>query len=143
MDDYLAPDASLIEAKDWLDAALEEGPHRCPCCTQMIDRNNPPSDFDQLEFGPFVRDSETSRQAALDNYPRQGTQRRKVLAALERQPSGMTREEIAVTLGLPDSSVRPRVVELIRGNWIQETPRTRRTSTGSKAAVLVAKDRDA
>lgn len=80
------------------------------------------SDVDAKSLGPFARDSETSRQAALANYPRQGTQRWLILRYLfDRQEEGRpgcTREELAIELGMSPDAVRPRVVELRRGGWI-------------------------
>jgi hypothetical protein len=90
-------------------------------------------------LGPFQRHSETSRQAAIDNYPRTGTQRRAVLEAVsEAGHEGRTREELALGLRFPLNSVLPRVVELLDAGLVVETTRTRLTSTGSRAAVLVA-----
>lgn len=101
---------------------------------------NPPADpVAKNHLGPWARGSTTSRQAALDNYPHSGTQRRKVLdaitAAAER---GCTRPELAMALHLPENSIRPRVVELLERGFVVETNRTRLTHTGSKASVLVA-----
>jgi hypothetical protein len=89
-------------------------------------------------LGPFMRDSDTSLAAAIDNYSRAQTQRFRVLEALARAGrNGMTRDELEVVLELDGNSVRPRVWELIPVNAIEETPRKRETRTGSKAHVLV------
>ena len=88
------------------------------------------------DLGPFARDSDTSRDAALDNYPRTGTQRHRVLEALRARPAGLTRDELTTLLHLPDSTVDPRVWELVRGGWVVETARKRPTRTGSEARVL-------
>lgn len=103
------------------------------------------SDPEEQQLGPFVRGSETSRQAALATYPRQGSQRWKVLMALleEDQVSppgrlrGMTREELAGRTGLSPDTVRPRVVELIAGGWIFEGEFTRKTALGNDAALVM------
>jgi hypothetical protein len=93
------------------------------------------------ELGPFARQSETSRRAALRNYPRSGSQRERVLAALAASTS-LTREELATELRLPDNSVRPRVRELLDGEWIQVAKttggveRTRKTALGNDSEVL-------
>lgn len=95
-------------------------------------------DPSQCELGPFQKDSETSRSAAIDNYPRAGTQRERVLnfvhAQLER---GATRDELAVALELPLATICPRVWELIAGEWLRETHERRPTREGSEGFVLV------
>lgn len=94
-------------------------------------------ELEQPEMGPFAKGSETSRKAALDNYPRAGSQRRRVLLEIARgQEHGRTREELATRLELDDNSVRPRVVELVNGGFIRETDKTRPTKAGSEASVL-------
>jgi hypothetical protein len=95
-------------------------------------------DPDRNRLGPFQRDSETSREAALDNYPRSGTQRRRVLDAIVTADDGYTREELSVDLHLPLNSVHPRVVELVNAGLVVASSKTRTTSTGSRAAVLMA-----
>lgn len=92
------------------------------------------SNPDNKQLGPFAKDSETSRRAAIDAYPRQGSQRWKILKALVISP--LTRYEIMQQTGLLENSVRPRVVELIEGGWIEETDQTRPTGSKSKAVVL-------
>lgn len=93
------------------------------------------SDPSENQLGPFVRDSETSRKAALDAYPRQGNQRSRILGKL-RSSGPATREELAVLLMLSENTIRPRVKELIEGGWIEETDHTRETSRGSEATLL-------
>lgn len=64
------------------------------------------------DLGPFARDSETSRQAAIENYPRAGTQRQRVLDEVHRRgEKGATRDELAVELKLPLATICPRVWE--------------------------------
>lgn len=94
----------------------------------------PLSDLDEKRMGSFVRDSSTSRQAALDAYPRQDSARRRVIEALARGP--LTRDELASVLSMPANTVRPRVAELVEGGWIVSTDSTRKTKTGSNAEVL-------
>lgn len=94
------------------------------------------------QLGKFARKSETSRQAALVNYPRSGSQREQILLAMARRIElGRTREELATELRLPDNSVRPRVRELIDGGWIRVRtidgdPVTRSTALGNRSEVL-------
>lgn len=109
------------------------------------------SDPDERQLGPFVRDSETSRQAALANYPRQGSQRWRILDALttrdvETPPGrarGLTREELSDRTGLAGDTVRPRVVELIAGGWVVESEQTRQTRAGNAAALVLLTDKAA
>lgn len=96
---------------------------------------------DSNELGPFARDSETSRKAALANYPRSGSQRERILRHVVARSSrvgerGAIREEIQWELGLGGDTVRPRVKELIEGGWLRETEHTRRTTKGNEAVVL-------
>lgn len=86
-------------------------------------------------LGPFVRDSDTSRKAALDAYPRQGSQRARIIGSLS-YAGDATRDELMLRTGLGHSSVGPRVKELIEGGWVQETDHTRKTSRGSEAVLL-------
>lgn len=86
-------------------------------------------------LGPFVRDSSTSRRAALDNYPRQGSQRWRIIRVLFGRGPG-TRDWIAHELGLTNQSVTPRVLELVRGGWVRETDREAETRSGSMATVV-------
>jgi DNA-binding MarR family transcriptional regulator len=106
------------------------------------------------QLGGFAKSSETSRKAALANYPRSGTQRERILNVLLRNgASGATREELAQALGMADNSVRPRVRELVQGGWVEELvgengkARTRTTHLGNPSEVLVptnkARARDA
>lgn len=94
------------------------------------------------QMGPFARESDTSRDAALGNYPRAGSQRWRVLEALrERGARGATRDELELMLRLGGSTVRPRVWELLHGGWIRETERTRPTRLGNEAHVLTLTDK--
>lgn len=106
------------------------------------------ADLDALALGPFARGSETSRRAAVEAYPRQGSQRHRVIWCLYRRledgRNGATRDELAAELGMSPNTVRPRVVELLAGGWIeraQDSPwdvdETRRTKLGREAEVLV------
>jgi hypothetical protein len=88
--------------------------------------------------GP-VGAADTSRKAALHNYPRSGTQRHRILCRVVAAGArGMTRDEITNVLGMSQSSTHPRVLELIEGEWLKETDDVRLTQTGAEAHVLVA-----
>lgn len=89
-------------------------------------------------LGGFTAGSDTSRKAALDNYPRSGSQREKVLACIRAAGvAGRTAHEVAEKTGLYYGSVTPRIGELKRGGWIQATDATRVSEHGSEAEVLV------
>lgn len=105
---------------------------------KLLDSNNEQLTFEVKENreGPSGP-SETSKAAAYDNKPRSGSQRYKVLKAIQGTVTGLTRDEIAETLDLPDSSADGRVWELLQGGFIQETDRKRTTRNGSQAVVLV------
>lgn len=85
----------------------------------------------------YARHSETSFQAAVDNLPRAGTQKARILTYLETVGDA-TRDEMEADLDLSGNAVRPRIVELIEAGLVEETERTRVTRSGSKATVLVA-----
>jgi hypothetical protein len=96
------------------------------------------SDPADKQLGPFARQSETSRLAALQAYPKQGSQRWWILAALAFAPS--TREELEGRTGLPANSIRPRVRELIDGGWVVVTQERRKTKAGNESEVLRVAD---
>lgn len=90
------------------------------------------------DLGPFQAHSDTSRAAAIANYPRTGTQRGRVLAAIAASEDGLTDEEITARTGIASSSERPRRVELVQAELVIDSGRRRPTSTGSLAVVWVA-----
>ena len=98
----------------------------------------PPEKIAQHEMGGFARDSETSRQAALDNYFRKPTQQWEVLLMIaEAGQRGMIREEIVEAGHLGTQSVTARCAWLKNdAGWIEEDGRKRQTTRGSNAAVL-------
>jgi hypothetical protein len=96
------------------------------------------NDYKEIEEnsqGPFSRDSLTSKQAALENIPRSGTQRRRVFEAIATR-TGTTRDEIAAALNLPDSSTDARVWELKKGGFVMDSDMTKRTRNQGVAAIL-------
>lgn len=99
--------------------------------------NDSSEDVSQNALGPFSSESDTSREAALFNYPRSGTQRWQVLTAIVSS-GGRTRDQLSEQLHLPDSSVDARVWELKKGGWIEESGRKERTRAAAEATVLVA-----
>jgi hypothetical protein len=129
-DEYVVVKASEFNQQQTLDA--EPGPEEA--AAEVEDR----------ELGPFARESETSRLAALDTFPRQDTHRWRILHAAARA-EGATRDELEVLTGLGGNTVRPRVQELIEGGFIFETDQTRTTRHKSEATVvkITTKARDA
>lgn len=134
--------------RDWLTGWLEQ--HTGAGAT-LLDEQPELMDPEQHELGPFQAGSETSRQAALDNYPRAGTQRWRILQDLRRVgTSGRTRQELAHLLDLSENTIRPRIVELMEGGWVNARTEdgpdggrlvTRKTKDGSLAEVLVLTER--
>lgn len=97
-------------------------------------------DPDANALGP-IGATDTSRKAALDNFPRSGSQRHRILVSLGS--SSKTRYELCVTLEMPNQSVCPRIKELINGGWVRSTADTRVTATGSDAEVLEVTEKGA
>lgn len=79
---------------------------------------------------------DTQRQAAVAAYPNTGTARRRVLDFIAHS-AGATDEQIQEGLRMNPSTQRPRRVELVEGGWIEDSGRTRRTRSGTAAAVWV------
>lgn len=97
---------------------------------------------DSRRLGHFAGASETSRKAALDNYPRSGTQREQVLLAVAAAgPLGTTSDEISTRMSLNLYSVKPRLIELREGGWVEQNGRTRRSRAGSQVDVYVATEK--
>ena len=97
----------------------------------------------QDRLGKFVRHNNASRQAALANYPRSGTQRMAVLHRVAQTGTGgATRDELVLWIGWPPNVVTPRVKELVDGGWLEVklddtgAPVTRKTRAKQDAEVL-------
>ena len=95
------------------------------------------------QLGPFQRDSDTSRAAAIQNYPSKGSQRLAVMQEIARSGHrGATRDEIEASLGLTGNAVRPRVRELLEGDFVRVIDSvTRTTRNGGLAHPLVLTDK--
>lgn len=79
------------------------------------------ADASANHLGGFASESDTSRKAALDNYPRSGTQRLRVLEeVIRRAETGVTSEEIAERLSMHLPSVKPRLTELREGGFVEK-----------------------
>lgn len=92
------------------------------------------ADLDTQHLGPFVKDSKTSRQAALDNYPRQGSQRFRILNYILNY-GPQTSDDLEEALNLSHQSVGPRMLELRKGGWLEPTGGERETRRGSTATL--------
>ena len=95
-------------------------------------------DYEEADEGlpPFVRGSQTSKEAAKAIRPSAGTLSYIVLAFLfKRGEKGATDEEMQLSLRMNPSSQRPRRVELVQGRRVEDSGRVRRTRSGRKAVV--------
>lgn len=88
---------------------------------------------------PFQRHSATSKAAALSAEPTAGTKRAIALAFLRgRGLVGATDEEMQELIPLTPNTQRPRRVELVKGKFVVDSGRTRKTRGGDEAVVWVA-----
>lgn len=79
---------------------------------------------------------ETELGAAVDEYPRTGTARLKVLLAIARMGDvGLTDAEGAQTTGLYLYTYAPRRVELRDAGWIEDSGRRRLVTRSRKPAA--------
>lgn len=124
----------LQRTVDTLEGRVAELEERGEAPTAVATGDDPRVDANAL--GHFAADSETSRKAALANYPRSGSQRWRILQHIAGTVKGATREQIAEALRLSGDTVRPRVLELLEGGWLRVTDRTERTRLGEEAEVV-------
>jgi predicted ArsR family transcriptional regulator len=82
---------------------------------------------------------ETSALAALDNFPREATQRQKVLIALYRY-GPLTLDEMANITGLIGNSVRPRRKRLEQDGMVEDSGERSTTNMGKPAVVWTLTD---
>jgi hypothetical protein len=85
---------------------------------------------------------DTSREALASVQPYAPTIRQRIYDYIfARGAQGATADEIEAALGIPGSTVRPRILELERDtSQVQWTLQTRLTRRGRKAVVWVASD---
>ena len=89
---------------------------------------------------PYVRGSETSKEAAIAAEPNAGTQRRRVLDHLRLYPNaGQTDHEMQEALEMNPSTQRPRRVELVRAGLVKDSGMYALTPSGKRAVVWMAK----
>lgn len=94
------------------------------------------SDPDANTLGGFTAESETSRKAALANYPKSGNQRHQILLlALKAGPHGITFQDARNSLGIYGAD--RRISDLCEGGWLERTERTRETDQGEQASVVI------
>lgn len=84
-------------------------------------------------------DPSTSREAALDNFPRAGNQASMILEAMAAAPErDWTFVELTIELGM--YSAQKRLSDLKRGGWVKTNGERRATTTGSLAECYVLSD---
>jgi len=83
---------------------------------------------------PYQRHSTTSKQAAEEINPHLNGLQTKVLDLIAGQPTGLTDEQMQITLGMNPSTQRPRRIELMKLGLI-ESAGTRKTRSGRNAVV--------
>lgn len=94
-----------------------------------------------ITSAPYQRHSPTSRAAAVAIEPVAGTRRAQVLAFIrERGAAGATDEEMQLRIPMSPNTQRPRRVELVQGQHIVNSGRTRQTLAGDEAVVWVASE---
>lgn len=92
-----------------------------------------------IRTAAFQRSSRTSREQARRVRPRVPKQRERVLVYLQScGPTGSTMHGIAAGLGIPLSSVCPRLSELRDAGLAHDTDREEDTPHGGRAAVWIA-----
>lgn len=109
----------------------------------LFDNDNAAAPVDKNELGYWKQGQpDTARLAALDNYVRSGTQRRRVLLALESagEPGATDFEVFALCNTGEGSCSRPHVAgtrrkELADRGLVEPTGDRRQTDTGSLATV--------
>lgn len=98
-------------------------------------------DMNRLKFD---KDSETSRSAAIYNYPRRDSQRKRILeAVITARQYGMTSDEAEEHLGLSHQTCSARMNDLREGGFItcqmvNGEKITRATRSGAEAEVMIA-----
>jgi hypothetical protein len=104
-------------------------------------RHGPEEVFDRNPlFDPPHNGTPTSKAAAQEIRHTADNLRARVYEFIALcGENGATREECEIGLEMPGSTVRPRVVELMKAGKVREVPDvTRATESGRQAAILVA-----
>ena len=130
----------------WFHTALASGARVAskPASVEAVEPVDQPSLLDPLpnpgapSIGRFHADPKpTELRAAIESYPRSGSQRRRVLDVIAAAPDGRLDEEIAAVPGIADTAHRTRRNELVQDGWVEDSGRTRRTASGTDSIVWV------
>jgi hypothetical protein len=100
----------------------------------------PSPDDNRVGFyhGPQSGAPPTERLAAAMIFPRSGSKRRQVLDFIARSgDDGATDEEVSLATGMRLYTAAPRRFELVEDGWLEDSGRTRLTTTHSPATVWV------
>lgn len=88
---------------------------------------------------PYQKHSKTSKAASLSSIPSVGTKRARVLELIcQARQNGQTDDELMSLTGWGGNTVRPRRRELVLGNFVRNSGRTRPTRMGQQASVWIA-----
>lgn len=94
------------------------------------------SDLDANELGGFrATDPDTSRLAALYNYPRSGNQRHRIFIAAMEQGGNITADECWMRCHLVHQTASTRISELTRGGWLEDSGKSRKSRLGGEQTV--------
>lgn len=85
------------------------------------------------------QNSPTSEDAARSMSDLVPGLRGTILKVLQRNPGGMTPDEVAAEIGETAFTVRPRVTELYQGGLIIQTGERRKNASGRFAAVYACR----
>lgn len=104
---------------------------------------------DENRIGGFRKgDPSTSQKGALDVFPRSGTQRNRIVAALwnaesvKGDPHPMNHEDIRKAADFPvGTGVWKRMSELERGGWVNAYGQKKNKATGSYATSYILTDK--
>jgi len=88
-------------------------------------------------FDPVARhcDPDTSHEAARLASLNARTNRQRALAALRAAPFGLTDFELSAIVGVAQTSIGVRRLELVRAGLVERTEYTRPSPSGAKAIV--------
>lgn len=102
----------------------------------MDDENGPYDLYGGLP--PHVKDSETSKDAAISILPHAKAMRDKIYRMIEfAELNGFTVDEIEIETGYPHQTASARVTELLQEGLIEDSGERRLTRHGRKACVWV------
>ena len=95
---------------------------------------------DENHIGGFkANGSDTSRNGAIDAYPRSGSQRWKALLCIAKSPNGMTYMEVEHATGV--RGIWKRISELKEGEWVEANGERFIPETASLGDIYFATDK--